>query len=98
MASSTSSGTKKKEYIILDTCIFQYLGDKNKSKTIALKNCLDSLVTDGYALALSEISIYENFLLPQHSLVVYITTKNMTGLILEIKLLPLQRLNKPDLY
>jgi len=46
--------------VILDTCIIQAAGDANKSKSESLLNLFDNLSTEGYKLAISEISVFEN--------------------------------------
>lgn len=55
-----TSQQQDKIYVFLDTCILQYLGDKNKSKAETLQKCLDSLIKDKYTLVVSEISLYEH--------------------------------------
>lgn len=47
-------------HIFIDTCIIQFSGDKNKSKSEAVTKCLASLAAEGYLLAISEITLYEN--------------------------------------
>jgi hypothetical protein len=55
-----TNAPQDKKYIFLDTCILQYLGDKNKSKSKVLQECLDGLVKEGYTLAISHINYLEH--------------------------------------
>lgn len=57
---ATESLQQSKKYIFLDTCIFQYVGDKNKSKSAVVRDCLDGLVKKGFILAVSEITMFEH--------------------------------------
>lgn len=46
-------------YVFIDTCVIHFAGDKNKSKSEAVIECLSTLTKEGYRLAISEITLYE---------------------------------------
>lgn len=56
----TPKQAQDKKYLFIDTCIVQFTGDKNKSKSEAVIQCLNLLTKEGYSLVISEITIYEN--------------------------------------
>lgn len=56
--------SRNKKYIFLDSCIIQIIGSKIIAKSDAVILYLKSLEQQGYNLAISEFSIYEN----QHGL------------------------------
>lgn len=57
---SSSDSPPIKGYIFLDTCVFQLAGNSNKSKSEAVIKCLIDLSSEGFRLALSEFTVYEN--------------------------------------
>lgn len=57
---SPSDAPLSKLYILLDACIFQLAGNSNKSKSEGVINCLTNLSNEGFKLALSEFTVYEN--------------------------------------
>lgn len=56
----TPKQAQDKKYLFIDTCVIQFAGDKNKSKSEAVIQCLNLLTKEGYNLAISEIAFYEN--------------------------------------
>ena len=57
----TNPKSSSKNYIVIDTCIIQASGSqKEKEKARVIRNCLYALGSEGYALVLSHITIYEN--------------------------------------
>ena len=49
-----------KKYVIVDTCIIQHAGSSDKGKSEAIIKCLEKLSSEGYSLAISEFTVYEN--------------------------------------
>lgn len=49
-----------KRYIFIDTCIIQYMGESNRSRSTSIIKCLTSLKEQDYSLAISQITLYEN--------------------------------------
>ena len=49
-----------KKYIFIDTCVLQASGDMKKAKSEAVLRCFSDFTTDGYSLAISEITLFEN--------------------------------------
>lgn len=49
-----------KKYIIIDTCVIQHAGSSDKGKSEAIIGYLKKLASDGYSLAISEFTLYEN--------------------------------------
>lgn len=48
------------KYLILDTCIIQLQGNKQKAKSEAIINCIKDLTSQGYTPVISEFTVYEN--------------------------------------
>jgi predicted nucleic acid-binding protein len=59
MDSSTPQEQNKK-YIFVDTCVIQAAGSNTKSKSDGVIKCLQGLNSEGFSLAISEITWYEN--------------------------------------
>lgn len=57
---ASNSTIEKGQYIILDTCVIQAAGSKEKNKADCVQLCLKQLKKNGYRLALSQITVYEN--------------------------------------
>ncbi len=55
-----NSNNLPKRYIFVDTNVIQLAGDKNKSLSDAVINVWSRFVQEGYSLAISEISLFEN--------------------------------------
>lgn len=49
-----------KRYLFIDTCVIQAAGNKTKNKSEAVINSLKTLANDGFSLAISEFTLYEN--------------------------------------
>lgn len=47
-------------FVFVDTCVVQFAGHKNKSKSEAVLACLDSLTYEELILCISEITLYES--------------------------------------
>ena len=60
MTSSPSEEHQDKKYLFIDTCIIQLAGSSKKAKAESVQKCLQELAKEGYSLAISEISLFEN--------------------------------------
>lgn len=51
---------QSKNYVFIDSCVIQAAGDKLKSKSEAVIGELTKLAKEGFSLAISEYTVYEN--------------------------------------
>lgn len=51
---------ENKTYVIIDTCVIQHAGSSDKGKSEAIISCLKDVASEGYNLAISEFTLYEN--------------------------------------
>jgi len=49
-----------KTYVFVDACVIQAAGDRDKAKSEAVIICFNELIAEGYSLAISEITLFEN--------------------------------------
>lgn len=60
MTSSSKNPQQSKKYLLLDTNIIQYAGNKNKALSKSVRERLLSLEKSGYSIVISQYSVFEN--------------------------------------